>query len=195
MPSDELTRMLDRAAAGDRQAAESLLPLVYEQLRSAAQQAMRSERLGHTLTATALVHEAYVRLVGPGPEIRFDGRAHFYAAAAQAMRRVLIDHARAKLAQKRGGDGRDGSRRPGLAELREVADLAQSEKPEEILSLDAALSRMESEDPKLAALVRLRFFAGLSVEETAEMLATSPATVKREWQYARAWLFREIQKA
>lgn len=155
---------------------------------------MQNERAGHTLTATALVHEVYVKLIGPDPDARFDGRAHFYAAAAQAMRRYLIDHARAKLAQKRGGEEHRGSRRASMTELREVADLAQSENPEEILSLDAALCRLESEDPKLAAVVRLRFFAGLSVEDTAEMLGTSPATVKREWQYARAWLFREMQK-
>ena len=127
---DDVTTILDRAAAGDRQAAEALLPLVYDQLRSAAQQAMRDERAGHTLSATALVHEAYVRLVGPDPNVRFKGRAQFYAAASQAMRRYLIDHARAKLAKERGGDGRDGTRRASLTELREVADLAQSENPE-----------------------------------------------------------------
>ncbi len=195
-----VTRILDRAAAGDRAAARELLPLVYDQLRAAAQRAMAGERPGHTLTATALVHEAYARLVGAGGEARFASRAHFYHAAARAMRQYLVDHARARLAQKRGGPGEDHAggggevarKRVSGAVPREVADLAAGADPEEILSLDAALSRLEGSDPQAAAVVRLRFFAGLSVEQTAGVLGVSPATVKREWQFARARLYREL---
>lgn len=193
---EAVTRLLHRAAAGDRQAAADLLPLVYEQLRAAAQLAMRNERPGHTLGATALVHEAYIRLLGPDLDARFEGRGHFYAVAAEAMRRQLVDHARARLAQKRGGPGEDhgaaaGKRLPNEV-LREVADLAMCENPERVLILDEAVSRLESEDPQAAAVVRLRFFAGLSVEQTAEILGRSSASVKRDWQFARAWLFQAL---
>lgn len=214
-PVVPVTVLLTRAAEGDRVAAADLLPMVYDQLRAAAQQAMRSERPGHTLTATALVHEVYLRLLGPsgshgdaGHAAReaapgFAGRAHFYAAAAQAMRQHLVDHARGKLAAKRGGAGRaestgdDGSRRAPrrvpIEHLREVADLAMVEDPAQIVSLDAALCRLEAEDPHTAAVVRLRFFAGLTIEQTANALGVSPATIKRDWQFARAWLFKAMQ--
>lgn len=210
--AEGVTVLLTRAEAGDRAAADQLLPLVYAQLRAAAQQAMRTESPRHTLTATALVHEAYLRLLGPQGQHsdhaarsvpQFAGRGHFYAAAAQAMRQHLIDHARAKLAVKRGGAGRDGDReaphlptvprRVPVEHLREVADLAMIEEPEQIVSLDAALCRLESEDPHTAAVVRLRFFAGLTIEQTAEALGISPATVKRDWQFARAWLFKALK--
>lgn len=209
-----LTTILDRAAAGDREAASELLPLVYDQLRASAQKAMSNERAGHTLSATALVHEVYLRLVGQpqpggpgsvgdpgrrrGPDVgpAFAGRAHFYAAAGRAMRQYLVDHARARLAQKRGGPGEDRAgqavRRAPMTELRKVADLAMIADPEETLSLDAAVSRLELEDPKAAAVVRMRFYAGLSIEQTASVLGISPATVKRDWQFARAWLFNKL---
>jgi RNA polymerase sigma factor (TIGR02999 family) len=197
-PDQRVTLLLDRAATGDRVAAAELLPLVYEQLRASAQEAMRGERRDHTLSATALVHEAYMRLVGPEGKsgATFAGRAHFYGAAAEAMRRYLIDHARARLAQKRGGPGEGhagaGAPRKPLTELREVADLTISADPEEIVSLDEAVSRLEEEDPQAGGVVRMRFYAGLSVEQTAEILGVSPATVKRDWQFGRAWLFRRL---
>jgi RNA polymerase sigma factor (TIGR02999 family) len=198
--SDEsaITRCLQRVASGDRLAAADLLPLVYGQLRALAQREMGKERPGHTLTATALVHEAYLRLDRSDCQVAFQGRGHFYAAAAEAMRRHLIDHARARLAQKRGGpgehvEGGERLRRVRLDELREVADLARDETPEEILSLDRAVSRLEREDPQAATIVRMRFYAGLSVEQTADVMGVSPATVKRDWQYARLWLFKQLR--
>lgn len=176
----------------------ALFDQVYSQLRRVAEVRLRDERPGHTLQATALVHEVWLKIAGERP-VEWGGPAQFYVAAAEAMRRILIDHARAKLAQKRGGEAQGDreakprGRRIPLNELREVANLAMTDDPEEILSLDSAVSRLESEDPQSAAVVRFRFYAGLSVEQTAEMMGISPATVKREWQFARAWLFRQLQ--
>ena len=162
-----------------------LVGAVYDQLRAIAQQRMNAENAGHTLQATALVHEAFVRL-GEGRRVPFKNRAHFFAAAAEAMRRILIDHARAKGAAKR---------RPPGGELLSVVDLAEQPDPDQILALDHALGRLEVAEPEVAAVVRLRFFAGLSGDETAEALGISPRQVDRLWAYARAWLSREVGPA
>ena len=180
---EQITLLLSEAVGGDQRAADELLPLVYEQLRELARHRMSDERAGHTLQATALVHEAYLRLVG-NHDVQWSGRAHFFAAAAEAMRRILIDHARAHGGAKRGG----GRRRIPLS----VVDLAAPEQFAEILSLDEAVSRLEGVSPDLAQVVRFRFYAGLSVAETAEALAVTPRTVERRWAGARAWLFREL---
>ena len=180
---EQLTRLLGAAARGDAHAAQELLPLVYEQLRDLARYRMADERAGHTLQATALVHEAYLRLVGDR-DVPWSGRAHFFAAAAEAMRRILIDHARAHGGAKRG----NGRRRVPL----NVVDLAAPDQSTEILSLDEALSRLEGVSADLAQVVRFRFYAGLSVAETAEALSVTPRTVERRWAAARAWLFREL---
>jgi len=179
----DITELLERARAGDRKAPGELLPIVYEQLRARARREMAGEPQGHTLQPTALVHEAYVRLVG-AQELEWESRAHFYVAAAEAMRRILIEHARKKRRIKRGGD----RRRVPL----DVIDLAERGHPEEILSLDQAIGRIGKRDPQLADLVRLRFYAGLSEEETAAALGVSARTVRREWSVARAWLLREL---
>ena len=146
---------------------------------------MASERSDHTLEATALVHEAYLRLVGER-RVPWQNRAHFYAAAAQAMRRILLDHTKARGREKRGG----GRRRVPLS----MADIADSWNFQETLSLDEALCRLEERDPAIGEVVRLRFFAGLSVEQTAEALGVSKATVKRRWEFGRTWLFRELKQ-
>jgi RNA polymerase sigma factor (TIGR02999 family) len=173
----EVTRLLDAAAAGDRKAAADLLPLVYDELRTLAAARMATEAAGHALDATALVHEAYLRLVG---DQQFDGRGHFFAAAAEAMRRVLVDHARDKGRQKR-----DGRRRPvALADVPGRLD----RDPHLILSLDDALTRLAAEDAGAADVAKLHLFAGLSVDEAAAALGTSRATAYRDWAYARAWL-------
>ena len=179
----DVTLLMNAAADGDTAAAEQLLPLVYDQLRGAAQQRLASERPNHTLSATALVHEAYLKLVGPR-EVPWAGRGHFYAAAAQAMRRILIDYARSRAAR---GDGR-GLR---LEEIGDVGTLAAADS-ERILAVDAALTRLEHDDPEAAAVVRLRFFAGLSVDQAAEAMGLSPRTAARLWTYARAVLYREL---
>jgi RNA polymerase sigma factor (TIGR02999 family) len=175
----DATILMNAAADGDTDAANRLLPIVYEQLRKSAQLQMAAERPDHTLSATALVHEAYLKLVGPR-ELTWQGRAHFYAAAAEAMRRILIDHARRRGATRRGG----GVPR----EIGCVLELARDEKIGDALILDDLISRLEMEDTQAARVVRLRFFAGLSIEETARILAVSEPTVKRDWAYARAWL-------
>lgn len=181
-----MTRLLEAAAAGRREAGEELLPLVYEQLRVIAARHMRGERTGHSLQATELVHEAYVRLVGAQDAgVSWSGRAHFYAAAAEAMRRILIEHARKRGAVRRGG-GR------AVLSLSGIADLAAEASEEQIVSLDRAFVRLEGEMPEAAAVVRLRFYAGLSVEQTGAVLGVSGRTVIREWTYARAWLAREL---
>lgn len=181
---NDVMRILENIESGDARAADDLLPLVYEQLRRIAQQHMAQERGDHTLQATALVHEAYLRLVGPR-RIPWKNKAHFYAAAAEAMRRILLDHAKARGRKKRGG----GRRRIPLS----VADVAESWNLEETLSLDDALRRLVDRDPGIGEVVRLRFFAGLSIEETAEALEVSKATVKRRWEFGRTWLYRELK--
>ena len=177
-PSD-VTRLLHELGQRDG-AEEELLPLVYDSLRAIARSRFRKERADHTLQATALVHEAYVRLVGGDP-ISWQHRAHFFGIAAEAMRRVLIEHARAHASQRRG----DGFRAIPLGEL----DLAQESDLESVVALDDALTALEDEDDRAARIVKLRFYAGLTVDETAEALEVSPRTVAREWEWARARLF------
>ncbi len=181
----QVTQILNRAGAGDRAAVDELLPLVYDQLRQDAQQRMAGERPDHTLDATALVHEAYLRLVGDR-RLPWQNRAHFYAAAAEAMRRILLDHAKARGREKRGG----GRKRVPLS----VADIADSWNFEETLSLDEALRRLMDRDPNIGRVVQLRFFTGLSIDDTAEALGVSAATVKRRWEFGRTWLYRELMR-
>ena len=184
MPSRaDVTELLTAVTAGDERAADRLLPQVYEHLRELAKGHLRRERPDHTLQATALVHEAYIRLVG-SHEVAWENRAHFYVAAAEAMRRVLIEHARKRGRIKRGGD----RKRVPLS----AVYLAEEAHPEEIMSVDTAIRRLEERDSRMARIVRLRFFAGLSVEDTAETLGLSDRTVRREWALARAWLHREL---
>lgn len=189
MPEDPLTILLNDTISPDDRI-NQLLPLVYAQLRAAAAIALAHESPAHTLQPTALVHEAYLKLLGPR-DLPWQNRAHFYAAAAQATRRILIDHARAK--QARGGRGGQGDRpaagNPSPADLPDVAALASSD-PEQILAVDRALARLEVEDPESAAIVKLRFFAGLSVEHAAEALGISPRSAARQWTFARARLHR-----
>jgi RNA polymerase sigma factor (TIGR02999 family) len=166
-----------------------LLAAVYDHLRAIAQERMNAERTEHTLQATALVHEAYLR-IGQGRCLPFRDRAHFFATAAEAMRRILIDHARARGAAKR----RVRRYGPGADPI-SVADLAEHPDTEQILALDRALERLQVAEPEVAAVVRLRFYAGLSGDQTAEVLAISPRQVDRLWAYARAWLAREIGPA
>lgn len=177
----DVTRLLDAAAAGDRQAAAALLPLVYDELRKLAAARMTHEKPGQTLNATALVHEAYLRLVG---DQQFDGRGHFFAAAAEAMRRILVENARRKGREKRGG----GRVRVDLDRV----ELAVEESPEDLLALDEALTQLGAEDSVVASVVNLRYFAGLTIEETAANLGVSVRTANRHWAYARAWLFDRI---
>jgi RNA polymerase sigma factor (TIGR02999 family) len=179
----EVTRILSAIEQGDRQAAEDLLPLVYDELRRLAARRLVREKAGQTLQPTALVHEAYLRLVGrDGPH--WSSRGHFYAAAAQAMRRILVENARRKQASKRGG----GTRRVPLEEFHRV-----EESPQDLLDLDGALTRLAAEEPAKAQLVQLRFFAGLSIPEAAAALGVSVATAERWWSYARAWLYSVLE--
>jgi RNA polymerase sigma factor (TIGR02999 family) len=176
----DVTRILSAIEHGDPGAAEQLLPLVYDELRQLARQRLAQERPGQTLQPTALVHEAYLRLVG-GEEARpWNSRGHFFVAAAEAMRRILIDNARRKRRPKHGGD----RQRVDLDE-----SLCGSEGEENLLALDDALTRLARQEPRKAELVKLRYFAGLSLEEAAACLGISPATAKRYWAVARAWLF------
>jgi RNA polymerase sigma factor (TIGR02999 family) len=176
----DVTRILSSIEHGDSQAAEELLPLVYDELRKLASQKLSLEKPGQTLEATALVHEVYLRLVGAEAEIRWNGRGHFFGAAAEAMRRILIERARRKGRIKRGGHWR----RVDLERL----DLVGSASPDELLTLDEALARLADEDAGAAALVKLRYFAGMTTEQAAESLGISVATAYRYWAYARAWL-------
>ena len=181
----ELTVILKRLEQGDPQAADELLPLVYEELRQLAAQKMAREHPGQTLQATALVHEAWLRLGGEAqPE--WQNRAHFFAAAAEAMRRILIDNARRKQAQRHGG---------GLVRIDfDGLELAAGMEDESLIALHEALERFAAHDAVKAELVKLRFFGGLTLEQASKVLGFSEPTAKRYWSYARAWLFREIQK-
>lgn len=183
MDEPDLDDLLARIERGEPKAADELLPLVYTQLRKVAQECMARERPGQTLQATALVHEAYLRIAGSRGR-DWDGRAHFFAAAAEAMRRILVERARARARLKRGG----GWTRVTLEGL----DLAAETDPAELLALDEALTELEAEDGRAAEVVRLRFFAGLDVGETAAALEVAPRTVKREWTFARAWLMNRV---
>lgn len=182
----EVTQILSHIQNGDRQAASHLLPLVYVELRRLASQKMLRERSSHTLQPTALVHEAFLRLVGDQSAQSWDCRAHFFAAAAEAMRRILIEFARRRKTEKRGGDRQ-------RLELSVQIAVDEWESSESLLALDEALTRLASEDAELARLVELRYFAGMTIDQTAELLDVSPRTVKRNWAYARAWLRREME--
>ncbi|MFL5244562.1 MAG: ECF-type sigma factor [Gemmataceae bacterium] len=183
----DLTHILSSIDRGDPLAAEKLLPLVYDELRKLAAQRLAQEKPGQTLQATALVHEAYLRLVDVGQEPHWDSRGHFFAAAAEAMRRILIESARRKSSQKHGG----GLVRQDLDEVQ----LAAPELGEDLLALDDGLNKLAAKDPVKAELVKLRHFAGLTVEQAAQVLDISPTTANRYWAYARAWLHQEISRA
>jgi RNA polymerase sigma factor (TIGR02999 family) len=184
---NEVTRILATIERGDPRAAEQLLPLVYGELRRLAARRLAAEPPGNTLQATALVHEAYLRLVDPGRPREWDGRGHFFAAAAEAMRRILVENARRKRREKHGG----GRERIDL-------DAAQPTAPEprdDLVALDAALTRLAVEDPQAAKLIELRHFGGLSVAEAAQALGIAPRSADRVWAFARAWLHRELTKS
>lgn len=181
----DVTRILNAIEQGDTRAADELLPLIYEELRFLAAQKMSHERPGQTLQATALVHEAYIRLVGAGNQ-DWKGRTHFFAAAAEAMRRILIENARRKGRLKRGG----GRHKTELL----TADLALEGPSDDVIALDEALAKLSKEDRKVADLVKMRYFAGLTLEQSAEILGIPRRTADRYWAYARAWLHKEIAK-
>jgi|SRR5262245_41229726 len=184
----EMTRLIDAAAGGDRQASAELLPLVYAELRKLAAARLASEPAGHTLQPTALVHEAYLRLVGSEQPQDWNGRGHFFGAAAEAMRRILVERARWKQADKHGG----GRRRVDLDEATgEFAD----DSTDDLVDLDEALTRLEATDPTAAALVKLRYFAGLSMPDAATALGLPLRTAERNWTYARTWLHRELERS
>jgi RNA polymerase sigma factor (TIGR02999 family) len=181
----DVTRILSAIEQGDPSAAEQLLPLVYDALRKLAARRLAREAPGQTLQPTALVHEAYLQLVGADPPPSWDSRGHFFAAAAEAMRRILINRARDKGRQKRGG----GRRRLDLDGLA-VADRASDD---DVLALDEALERLEQQNPPCARLVKLRFFAGLTLAEAAAALGIAPRTARRYWAFARAWLYDALR--
>ena len=179
----DVTRILSQIESGDPAAAGQLLPLVYDELRKLAAARLAQEKPGQTLQATALVHEAYLRLVENESQA-WDSRRHFFAAAAEAMRRILVENARRKGSLKRGGE----QKRLELADV----DLAAPKRTEEILAVDDALDRLEQQDPAAAQLVKLRYYSGFTLPQAAEVLEISPRTADRLWVYARAWLFRQI---
>jgi RNA polymerase sigma factor (TIGR02999 family) len=181
----DVTRILDAIQQGGAKATDELLPLVYEELRLLAAQKLSHEQPGQTLQATALVHEAYVRLVGTDPQ-SWNSRGHFFAAAAEAMRRILVDKARSKQAQKRGGD----QQRFPL----DAVEVTTRVRPEEIVVLDEALTKLAAQDPQAAEIVKLRLFAGFSVDQAAKAVGVSRANAYRQWTYARAWLRSEIRE-
>jgi RNA polymerase sigma factor (TIGR02999 family) len=183
----EVTRILSAIEKGDPSAAGELLPLVYDELRKLAAQKLAQEKPGQTLQATALVHEAYLRLVDVEQAQQWNSRGHFFAAAAEAMRRILIDNARRKQSRQRGGDW--------VRQDLEALDLAAPESADELLALDEALPRLAAADKTAADVVQLRFFAGLPLPEVARILGISPRTADRLWAYARAWLHQDIRGA
>ncbi len=179
-----VTQILSAIEGGDPDAAEQLLPLVYEELRTLAAQKMANEKPGQTLQATALVHEAYIRLVNVEKVQHWDSRGHFFAAAAEAMRRILVDQARRKSRPKHGGDRQ-------RLDLDEACAITR-DPGEDLVALDAALSKFANASPEKADLVKLRFFAGMTIPEAAEALGISHATAERNWTYARTWLYCEL---
>ncbi len=181
----DVTRILSSIEEGDGQAAEQLLPLVYEELRKLAAAKMAQEKPGQTLQATGLVHEAYLRLVDVQKAQHWNSRGHFFGAAAEAMRRILVDNARRKKREKHGGQ----LQRVALVELR----VGANSRPDDLLILDETLGELAKSDAKIAELVKLHCFAGLSIEQAAEILGVSARTAYRDWAYARAWLFRNIE--
>lgn len=181
---EDVTRMLKRWSEGDREALDRLMPVVYDELHRIAERYFRRERSDNTLQPTALVNEVYIRLVHQG-EIDWQNRAQFFGIAATNMRRILVERARARNAVKRGkGDYK--------LDVTEVSDIPDDNNPLDLLALDRALEELASFDPQQSRIVEFKFFGGLSIEETAEVLGVSPATVKREWALAKAWLFREL---
>jgi RNA polymerase sigma-70 factor (ECF subfamily) len=182
-PQQDITALLQAWSRGDRAALDALLPAVYGELRHQAERYMRRQPAGHTLQTTALVHEAYLRLVDQQTE--WKSRAHFFGVAAKAMRSILVDHARAHRAAKRGA----GAARMTLGQ---IGDIADRKAEVDVLDLDQALQRLGELDPEKGRLVELRYYGGLSIEEAAEVLEISPATVKRQWSTARTWLRREL---
>ncbi|MEP7313732.1 MAG: sigma-70 family RNA polymerase sigma factor [Pseudomonadota bacterium] len=183
MTGSDVTRLLDAAGGGDREAYARLYDRVYGELREMAESTMRRERPGHTLQPTALVNEAYLRLGSAAAG--WENRRHFFGAAALAMRRILVDHARARLAERRGA----GVQRVTLTDL----EVSAPEAGLDVLAVNEALDQLAAEEPRLAEVVNLRFFAGMSIEDTARALDLSPATVKRDWTFARAWLGQHIE--
>jgi RNA polymerase sigma-70 factor, ECF subfamily len=181
--TEEVNQLLLELSSGDKAALDRLMPVVYQELRRLAHHYMRQERAGHTLQTTALVNEAYLRLVDYR-KMRWENRAHFLAVAAQAMRRILVEHARSRQASKRGG----AAVKVSLA----GAAAASAEQAADILALDEALQELAVLDPRKSQLIELRFFGGLSIEGTAEVMGISPTTVQREWRVARSWLYRAI---
>jgi len=179
----DVTRILNSIEQGDAQAINALLPAVYAELRQMADRKLSNESPGHTLQATALVHEAYLRLVGSDGNA-WSSRTYFFGAAAEAMRRILVEHARKRRSKKRGGD----RKRVDFMS----ADVMAEESPDDLVALDEALTKLSETDPIKAELVKLRFFAGLSFEQAAGLLDISPATARRHWNYARAWLYGRI---
>jgi RNA polymerase sigma factor (TIGR02999 family) len=186
-PTPNVTAILLRASSGDEVATRDLFPLVYDELRRLATQHLAQERRNHTLQPTALVNEAYLRLVGPG-DVSWQNRAHFFGAAAQAIRRILMDHARTRNRQKRGGGQVRVLSLDGI-------DVASEESDSELLALDEALTKLAAADPVKAKVVEMRYFAGLSIEETARAMGISTATVSRHWEFARTWLHRELLRS
>jgi RNA polymerase sigma factor (TIGR02999 family) len=184
--STDLTALLVQWSHGDRAAFERLLPKIYDECRRIASRQLRHEHREHTLDPTALVHEAYLRMVDQR-NATWENRAQFFAVVAQVMRRILVDHARARYAKKRGGS-------VVLVSLEAAAAESSDPQVADILAIDDALGRLAARDPDQVRIIELRFFAGLSVEETAHVLARSPRTVKREWRLAKAWLYQELRK-
>ena len=184
LPAGEITELLQHWRGGSREAFDRLIPLVYDELRVIASRRLAHERRDHALHTTVLIHEAYLKLVGQRA-VDWQNRAHFFAIAAQLMRRIVVDEARRRLTQKRGSGG------VALA-IEDVAAPEPSVAPVDVLALDTALGELERLDPEQGRLVELRFFGGLTVEETAEVLGHSPATVKREWAVAKGWLYRAL---
>jgi RNA polymerase sigma-70 factor (ECF subfamily) len=183
--SDQVTGLLIRWSEGESAALEKLIPLIYDELRRLARRCLAGERPGHTLQSTALVHEAYLRLAGHS-SMHWDNRVHFFAVAARLMRRILVDHARMHSAKKRGGDQRTVASDDAVALPRQ--------RELDLVALDDAMHELARIDPEQAQMVEMRFFAGMSIEETAQVLGCSPATVKRNWATVRAWLYREMQR-
>lgn len=183
---EDVTQVLEQLAEGDKRAADKLLPLVYDEFRALARHYLAQERANHTLQPTALVHEAYMKLVDQ-TRVDWQGKSHFFAVAAQAMRRILVDHARSRQRDKRGG----GRARVVLDE----AVALSPQKDEDVLALDEALEKLSGLDPRQAKVVELRFFGGMNVEEVAQALGVSKRTVEGDWTFARAWLSRELSNA
>ena len=184
--SQNITRMLKDWSGGNREALDELLPFVYDELHRQASRYLRRERSDHTLQTTALIHEAYLKLIDQN-QVEWQNRAHFFAVAAQAMRRILVDYARTRKREKRGGDD-------VKLQLDEAVNVSTGERRIDLVALDEALTRLAKFDDRQARVVELRYFSGMTEEETAEVLGTSPATVRRDWNMAKAWLHSQLTK-